>query len=147
MVFNGVGNQFYTTKLPHRDDCLSHESYPQPVALPIGNDSPASVVFEHARKSLAGTLSLALERDLVTAVECPRCGWRLEVFRPRTRVAMSEAVCPNCREVGHAEVINGIEAGSPVASQSLAKLGIPRYDIVRVDGDEHSEFFLLAGDR
>src|SRR5262249_32286543 len=29
LVFNGVGNQFYTTRLPRRDDCLSHESYPE----------------------------------------------------------------------------------------------------------------------
>jgi adenylyltransferase/sulfurtransferase len=147
MVFNGVANQFYTTKLPHREDCLSHETYPEPISLPIGNDVTASALFELARPSLAGTLTLALERDMVTAIECPRCGWRLDIFRPRTRVAMSEAVCPNCREAGHAEMINGVKADSPFAAQSLAKLGIPRYDIVRVDGDEHSEFFLLAGDR
>jgi adenylyltransferase/sulfurtransferase len=26
MVFNGVSNQFYSTRLPHREDCLSHET-------------------------------------------------------------------------------------------------------------------------
>src|SRR5580693_8606567 len=31
LVFNGVTNQFYTTKLPFRDDCLSHETYPAAV--------------------------------------------------------------------------------------------------------------------
>ena len=36
MVFNGVGNQFYTTQLPLRDDCLSHETYPEPIALDLG---------------------------------------------------------------------------------------------------------------
>ena len=28
LVFNGVSNQFYTTRLPFREDCLSHETYP-----------------------------------------------------------------------------------------------------------------------
>src|SRR5205823_3512911 len=37
MVFNGVTNQFYTTRLPFRDDCLSHETYPRAVELPLGN--------------------------------------------------------------------------------------------------------------
>src|SRR5206468_1046038 len=37
LVFNGVGNNFYTTRLPRRDDCLSHESYPPPEALDLGH--------------------------------------------------------------------------------------------------------------
>ncbi len=28
LVYNGVANQFYSTRLPFRDDCLSHETYP-----------------------------------------------------------------------------------------------------------------------
>ena len=39
MVFNGVANQFYSTRLPRRDDCLSHETYPEPVELAMGNQS------------------------------------------------------------------------------------------------------------
>ena len=41
LVFNGVANQFYTTRLPFRDDCLSHETYPEPVALPLGHAATA----------------------------------------------------------------------------------------------------------
>jgi adenylyltransferase/sulfurtransferase len=146
MVFNGVANQFYTTKLPHRPDCLSHETYPEPVSLPIGQNASAAMLFNQARKSLAGPLTLVLDRDLVTAIDCPRCGWHLDVFRPRTKVAMSEAVCPKCNEPGRAEIVNTIEEGSPLAENSLAKLGIPRYDVVRVEGEDHSGFFLLDAD-
>jgi adenylyltransferase/sulfurtransferase len=60
---------------------------------------------------------------------------------------MSEAVCPNCHEPGHPEILSAIEEGSPQASLPLAKVGIPPYDILRVDGPEGSGFFLLAGDR
>ena len=60
---------------------------------------------------------------------------------------MAEAVCPNCREPGRPEIVNAIEQGSPLAALPLAKVGIPPYDIVRVDGPEASGFFLLAGDR
>ncbi len=149
LVFNGVTNQFYSTKLPFREDCLSHETYPEPEAAPLGNAATVADLFAFAEagKTLGGPLTLALERDLVTTIHCPRCDGRVDVFRPRTKVAMAEAICPTCREPGHPEILNAIEEGSPLASCSLAKLGIPPYDIVRVDGPEASGFFLLAADR
>jgi adenylyltransferase/sulfurtransferase len=41
LVFNGVANQFYTTQLPRREECLSHETYPAPAAVPLGHADPA----------------------------------------------------------------------------------------------------------
>ncbi len=147
MVFNGITNQFYTTKLPFREDCLSHETYPEPTAIGLGNQATAAELFERARGVLEGPTSLALERDLVTVIHCPRCDGRTEIFRPRTKVGMAEAICPRCREPGHPEILNAVDEDSPLARLPLARLGIPPYDIVRVDGPESSAFFLLAADR
>lgn len=147
LVFNGVSNQFYSTRLPYRDDCLSHEAYPEPLALSMGSNATAAALFDAARATVAGTLTIALDRDLVVAIECPRCGWRTEVLRPRTKVAQSEAVCPTCRESGLPETVNSVDEHSPLASLPLSSLGIPPYDVVRIDGDERSGFFLLAADR
>jgi adenylyltransferase/sulfurtransferase len=147
LVFNGVTNQFYSTKLPFREDCLSHETYPEPTELTIGNSSTVEALFAEAGKTVEGPLTLALERDLVTSIHCARCNVRTEIFRPRTKVGMSEAICPRCQEPGRPEIINAIEQGSELARRSLAKVGIPPYDIVRVDGAESSGFFLLASDR
>jgi adenylyltransferase/sulfurtransferase len=147
MVFNGVANQFYTTQLPHRDECLSHEAYPPPIPLPLGSDATATALFDAAGRELGGPLTLALERDLVVSIECPRCDWRREVMRPRTRVAMSEAVCPQCREAGRPETVSAVEQNSTLATRPLSALGIPPYDVVRVDSEDASVFFLLAADR
>lgn len=147
MVFNGVTNQFYSTRLPHREDCLSHETYPEPTSLPIGHDANASALFAEARTALGDGLSLALDRDLVVSIECPRCDWRHEVHRPRSKVAMSEAVCPRCREPGRPEVVCAVEQGSPLANLTLRQLGVPAFDIVRIDGESASGFFRLDGDR
>jgi hypothetical protein len=147
MVFNGVANQFYTTKLPFRDDCLSHETYPAASESPLSHAQTVAELFAYVRPSLAGRLVLALERDLVTAIDCPRCGWRVEVYRPRTRVGMDEAVCPHCRAPGRPEIVSVVEEGTDLASLPLAKVGVPAYDIVRVDGEADSAFVLLAGDR
>ena len=150
MVFNGVSNQFYTTKLPRREDCLSHETYPEPFSLPLGHAATAAALFLKAREAAGGSdgpLTLALDRDLVVAIECPRCDWRSEVLRPRTKVSMSEAVCPHCRQPARPEVVNAVEEGTVLAEQSLARLGVPAYDIVRLDSDDGSGYFLLAADR
>ncbi|WP_406696561.1 ThiF family adenylyltransferase [Singulisphaera sp. Ch08] len=148
MVFNGVANQFYTTQLPFRADCLSHETYPEPVELPLKSTRPVSDLFEAARRTdLAGPLTLALERDLVVSIDCPRCGWQLEVHRPRTRVSQSESICPTCNEPAQPEIVSALAEDSPLVALSLARVGIPPYDIVRVDGVDESRFFLLAGDR
>jgi adenylyltransferase/sulfurtransferase len=147
LVFNGVGNQFYSTRLPFRADCLSHETYPPATELPLGHAATVSQLLDTAGSELEGTLTLGLDRELVLAVECPRCGWRQEVMRPRTRVRQAEATCPNCREPGRPELVSAVEQGSSLAGRTLAAVGVPAYDIVRVDSSAGSRFFLLAGDR
>ncbi|APW61096.1 HesA/MoeB/ThiF family protein [Paludisphaera borealis] len=148
LVFNGVGNQFYTTKLPFRDDCLSHETYPEPIALPLGRGATVAALFDAARPALSGPLHLTLDRELVEAVECPRCGGREEVMRPRTRVRQADAVCPKCREAGRPVVVSRIDEGTPLAGRTLAEVGVPPFDVVRVDEEDgDARFFLLAGDR
>jgi hypothetical protein len=44
-------------------------------------------------------------------------------------------------------MIGQVDEGTPFAELSLATLGIPAYDIVRVDGPDGTGFFLLGGDR
>jgi adenylyltransferase/sulfurtransferase len=43
-------------------------------------------------------------------------------------------------------VVHHVDEASPLAARTLAELGIPPYDIVRVDGPSESTFFLLAAD-
>ncbi len=147
LVFSGVGNQFYTTRLPFRENCLSHETYPQPVELALGKASTVADLLAIAGKELEGPLSLALDRELVVSVHCPRCDWREEIMRPRTKVRQAEAACPNCCEPGRPELISAVDEDSPLTNRTLAAVGVPAYDIVRVDGSSGSQFFLLAGDR
>ncbi len=151
MVYNGVGNQFYTTKLPRREDCLSHETYPEPMPLPLSNRSTVADLFAAVRHrggvDADGSLELALDRELVVALECPRCGWRAEVMRPRVKVRAAEAVCPACREPARPEFTSLVAESSPMADLPLGRVGIPPYDIVRVDGSDGSAFVLLADDR
>lgn len=147
LVFNGVSNQFYATRLPFREDCLSHDTYPQPAELSLNHAATVAELLAAAGTELDGPLVLALDRELVVAIDCPRCGWREEVMRPRTKVRQAEATCPNCHETGRPEMISTVEENSPLAGRTLKAVGIPAYDIVRIDGASGSRFFLLTGDR
>ncbi len=147
LVYNGVANQFYSTKLPFRDDCLSHETYPEAIELTLGHKQTVFELFEAVRPRLPGRLHLALDRELVVTIECPRCDWRKEIMRPRVKVKSAEALCPNCREPARPVFESGIDEDSPLAACPLSRVGVPPYDIVRVEGETETGFFLLAADR
>lgn len=146
-VFNGVSNTFYTTQLPRKEDCLSHETFPEPIPVELGNDATAEQMFHVAHQHLSGPLSLALDRDLVTAIDWPQLGRREEILRPRTKVRLAEAADPETGEAGRPELVSAVDEGDGLSRRTLAELGVPPYDIVRVEGAEGSAFLRLDRDR
>ena len=55
-------------------------------------------------------------------------------MRPRVKVRAGEAVCPSCGKPALPEFASTVEDSSPLAEEPLSRVGIPPYDIVRVDG-------------
>jgi adenylyltransferase/sulfurtransferase len=144
LVFNGVTNQFYSTKLPHKADCLSHETYPEATPLRIDHDATVEELFELASTVLEGPFVLPLERDVVLSVNCPVCGWSVDLHRPRTQVSTTTATCPTCDRLGQPNVVSAVGSGDGLVKLPLSKLGIPAGDILRVDGSMSSSFFRLS---
>jgi molybdopterin/thiamine biosynthesis adenylyltransferase len=147
LIFNGIANTFYSTKFQHREECLSHDTYPQPVELPLSHTSTAAELFAEARKHLEGDLSLHLDRDLVVSVHCTECDHTRPIMRPQQAVGMKEARCEKCGSLAKPMLEHEIAQSDLLAAQSLKSLGIPAYDIVRVTDGEREECFLLGGDR
>ena len=42
LIWNGEANHFYKTAFQRREDCLSHETYPEPIELPLSASSNIS---------------------------------------------------------------------------------------------------------
>lgn len=149
MIYNGVANQFYTTTFQVREDCLSHETYPEPIELPLSAaENTAADLFWAARDHLggSGTMSLELDRDLVVSLDCP-CGASQRVMRPLQLVSVHDARCAACGQTARPNIRHHVPVGSELAEEKLLALGIPRYDLVRVVCGDQEGVFLLAGDR
>jgi molybdopterin-synthase adenylyltransferase len=150
-IYNGVGNQFYTTQLPFRDDCLSHETYPDPIELPLTSKNTAAELFTAISGESPSGISLSrqlmLDRELLVSIDCPRCGWHQKVMRPRIKVRAAEAICPECKQPAVPEFVSSVLESSPLAACALSELGIPPYDVIRVEDASRTLFFWLAGDR
>jgi adenylyltransferase/sulfurtransferase len=100
-----------------------------------------------SKTTLEGPLMLALERDLVEALDCPGCRRHDEIPRVRSCRHDADATCARCGEPALPEVLHTVEEDSPAAGRALTELGLPPYDIVRVDGACESRFVLLDAER
>jgi adenylyltransferase/sulfurtransferase len=150
MVYNGIANRFYTTKFQRKEDCLSHDTWPDPVKLTLSAATATADEFMAAAREHIpgdGPLTIALERDLVVSIDCPACETSRPVLRPRQAVSVSEVKCHECGELARPTLVHAIEQNTPLAREQLVHLGIPRYDIVRVTSDVDEGVFLLDGDR
>lgn len=148
-VFNGLTNRSYNTRFQRREDCLSHETDPEPVALELGAEATVRELFAKVREAHPGeeSLRLDLDRDLVTELHCAACDYRQRVFRPLQSVGMRDAVCPSCSQTLRPELVHRIHAGEEIEGESLASIGVPPYDVARVRVGERMTAWLLASDR
>ena len=146
-VFNGIANSTYQSNFQHREDCLSHETFPPPIETNLTISHTVQDLFEHARENCeglsSGTLRLILDRDLVVSLKCHVCQTEKKVMKCAQDVGATNAQC-ECGELMRPEMVNQIESESELASCSLAEVGIPAFDIVRVQSEEEREYFLLA---
>ncbi len=151
LVFNGVSNQMYQTKYPFREDCLSHETYTNPVELALGHRHSlgqlfalASAYFEEPERT---ELQLELDRDLVISLSCKDCDHCIEVMQPTSKVRQRDGVCSGCRLPMQAELIHQVAPIDRWTGRKLAEFGIPAYDIVKISSSQTEQYFILAADR
>jgi adenylyltransferase/sulfurtransferase len=149
LVYNGVASQSYRTQYQRREDCLSHDTYPEPIEIPLdAQTKTAADLFAHLRsRGRDGAARLLLDRDLVLSLSCDSCGSVQSVMRSLPRVGVRRMTCPECGEMVRPEICHFVAADSPLAACTLSTLGVPAYDIVRVEDEDGQHAFLLSADR
>jgi adenylyltransferase/sulfurtransferase len=148
--FSGETNMFYTTAYTRREDCLSHDFYPDEVEqLELGREATleefwaAAGLQEHPDEEVI----LNLERDLVTRLYDPTTGYEQEILTPIGRLTLKDAYHPETEEVLQVDSTNAVAKGSGFETRTLTELGVPSFEIVRVLVGGDMKFYMLYGDR
>jgi molybdopterin-synthase adenylyltransferase len=149
LVYNGIANRFYRTQFQRREDCLSHETYPDPLELPLrAAETTARQLFAAIDDAVGeASMRLCLDRDLVVRLCCEPCGTSELVMRPLAALDNQLAICPQCGQPRRPERTHQITSDSELVDQTLAQLGIPPYDLIRVVSGDHLHVIALAGDQ
>ncbi len=151
IVFNGMNNSVYQTQYPLKKDCLSHEAYDDIVEIDFDIESSAQSLFDRLKQLNAFSeeehLRLVLDRDFVTTVRCYGCDAAIEVHCTRSKVAADLAVCRECQQPMAVAMVHEVEEGTGNSQLSLATLGVPRYDIVKIESELERRYVLLRSSR
>jgi len=142
MVWNGESNNFYTTAYQRKENCLSHETYGDVVALPVGAADPVEALFAASNGRI-----LHLDRDLLVDLQCPACRVKKEIYRPVLLVSMREGKCGSCGAVMKTNIVHRVERGTPLAKRTLADVGVAPFDIVKVETEQSGVYGRLEKDR
>ena len=143
MVWNGESNNFYTTNYQRKDNCLSHETYG---AVEAAGEIEASLQVEQIFAATDG-VRLLLDRDLLVDVECPACKIRKSILKPVAVVTMRDGKCGSCGAVMKTNIVHVVERGTELAKRTLREVGVPPFDIVKVEGEKSGMYLRLEGDR
>lgn len=150
-VFHGQNNHFYATRLPRKEECLSHLTYREMIPIPLGNGAKGRELLDAARDHLgaAEQARIMLDRELIVRLMCRTCSKDRPLEPPLLQMDASvrQAACPDCGALMAAEMTHQVEETSPLAALSLGELGIPPYDAVRIVAGNQSAAFVLEGDK
>lgn len=145
LVFNGAANQFYKSKFPYREDCLSHETYDPITASPLTYKNTLLEMGDWVQAELGiGVAQLVLDRDFVTGAECQACRTEVDINQPLPVVSMADAVCKNCQEPMVPRMLHVVDLDSPLAERKLGDLGIPDQDVIQLNHSEKTIFVELT---
>lgn len=140
LVFNGLANQFYKSRLPRRDDCLSHETY-QPVHVSsISCRDSIATLLEQAGQELDTSVTLVLDRDFVKSLQCDSCSNTREVGCLALELSQKEAYC-DCGQPMRPQMVSEITVDTLPSDTPLDQLGIPERDILKLMDDQGQEFY------
>jgi molybdopterin/thiamine biosynthesis adenylyltransferase len=141
LVFNGLANQFYKSRLPRREDCMSHETYEEIVDTPWTNQATVAQILGWGHELTGEPMELILDRDWVQALVCDHCQSQEAVGQPAMAVEHRSAECA-CGQIRRPQMVGQVGPDSELAPLRLADLGIPDWDVVKLRGAGQREWFL-----
>lgn len=130
---NGIGFDAWQVSYTANEECYAHEPADALVRMPwSAARTTAADAIAHASRTLGADAHLELRHDIMTERACAACGHADEPLRPLARLGKGAALCAKCGAPARLETTNRIEGASRLAARTLAELGVPAYDAVRL---------------
>jgi len=148
-VFSGLAADAYTIAYTRKKDCYAHTRYEKLERLGSGvGDVRFGDLLREARKALGPSAVIQLSRDIITALECAKCGKVEGVYRSLGKVTEREGRCPSCGDmrIPSTTATLGLDEGPDIEALTCDKLGIPLFDVVTARAGEKTISYLFDGD-
>lgn len=130
---NGIGFDAWQVSYTANEECYAHEPAETVHRMPWSAvRTTAAEAIARAARSIGDDAHLELRHDIMTRRSCAACGHVDEPLRPLARLGKGAALCAKCGEPARFETTSRIERASPLAARTLAELGVPAYDAIRL---------------
>ena len=143
---NGLSFEAWKVSYTRNEECYAHESANTIERMPwSAATTTAREVLDEASRRLGRPAILELRHDILVRRDCPSCGLseEPEPFVTVGRARSGAGLCTRCGAEARLQTQHGIDDSCPLASRTLAHLGVPSYDIVRLRaGAEYLDFVL-----
>jgi molybdopterin/thiamine biosynthesis adenylyltransferase len=122
----GLTHSFHRVRFSRRQDCMAHERLGRIVQLAAATHrSTVGQLLALLRRELGVEVEIELDRELVWAVSCARCGTRAEQLRPLSTLDRRAAQCPRCGAQQDLHLTHCLDARGGWHDLRLDELGVP----------------------
>jgi adenylyltransferase/sulfurtransferase len=145
-MFDGLNHDAGWYSYSERADCPSHWRYDPIIELPEARASTITVrqFVQQARQATTPDAMLELDFEFVTAWTCGVCGQREEVMKPIHQLTYEQSL--HCSRERLAEKVFQLNGDEPFADRTLAEIGVPPLEVLRVNTGGDYAYFELSGD-
>ncbi len=130
-VYDGQSYDSYMVAYQRKDDCMSHDLF-DPIEKTEWSAGGTTVddVLSAARERLGASAVVDLRVEIVSALECPECGQREEVYRSVSALREADGLCPDCGKPRRPDFMHGLDGSENIGAKTLGEAGVPPFDVI-----------------
>lgn len=146
-VFDGTYHQSYTVTYTRLEDCPSHDLDEPVVRLPWRTDqTTARTLLDRVRADLGDDAVIEVNNDLLSGLECAKCGATEPRLASLGKVTEAQGRCPKCGEHRTPRVYHTIDGSESFLDRTLSDLGVPAWDVLAGRRGHLQQFYEFSGD-
>jgi adenylyltransferase/sulfurtransferase len=148
LVVNCQINDYYVTRAERHEDCPGHFRYGEITEVPqwTSAETTARELLDRFAQETGQPGYLQLGREVTVGLTCRYCRAAEQFEGARNGLSVEQATCPRCGELRSRVSVNVIHGAEEQADWPLARLGVPRLEVLEVRGAERSIWYELTGD-